>query len=242
MTIFIKQFLIHIEKILKNLYNNLCWGYIVEVENIILDLIYPNVCGFCGKICKNNVCEECKIRLKDIIKFTKIISNNSMYDELIYFCEYDGKIRDKILEYKFHNGAYLHKFFSEIMIKNEKGYSIFKNYDIITTVPIHRKRKVDRGYNQSELIAKDIAKKFANLKYLSTLKKVKNNVAQSLLKETQRKQNVINVYKLLNVDILGKKVILLDDICTTGATANECSKMLKQAGAKKIAVVTIAKG
>ena len=174
-------------------------------------------------------------------KFNKISYNNMEFDEHIFFCKYEGTIREKILDYKFSNKAYLYRFFTEIITKSEKKYSFFKKYDIITPVPIHKKRKLKRGYNQTELIARCIAKNYENLRYMDTLKRVKHTVSQSLLNKVAREQNIKNAYKINNVSLEDKSVILFDDIYTTGATANECCKLLKKAGAKKVAVVTIAK-
>ena len=209
--------------------------------NIILDLIYPNVCGLCNEICKNSICEKCEGILKRLTSFNIVRYNNKEFSTHIFFCIYDGIIREKILEYKFKNKAYLYKFFSEIITKNEKEYNFFEKYDIITSVPIHRKRKLQRGYNQTELIAKKITRGYKEITYLNTLKKIKHTSPQSALSRTQREKNIKNVYKILNVSVKGKKILLFDDIYTTGATVNECSRVLRCAGAKEVAVVTIAK-
>lgn len=110
-------------------------------------------------------------------------------------------------------------------------------------VPIHKKRKRQRGYNQSELITKEIASKLENLEYQNkVLQKVKHTIPQSSLSKEQRKRNVESVYKIINKEkIKNKKVILFDDIYTTGATVKEIAKLLKQNGASKILVLTIAK-
>ncbi len=101
---------------------------------------------------------------------------------------------------------------------------------------------LERGYNQSALIAKEIAKNIKEIKYLDTLKKVKNNQRQSTLKKEERKQNVKNVYEIQNKQIIeGKRIILVDDIYTTGNTVNECSRVLKSNKVSDILVLTLAK-
>ncbi len=211
-----------------------------EIENIL----FPPCCLLCGKLNCSIWCEECKKELyeKAILKIEK--KDSSYYFEKhMYLFRYEGKIRNLILNYKFKDKSYLYQIFSEIIIKNEKICGILKKYDIIIPVPIHSKRKRQRGYNQSELIAKQIAKAQQNLHYENkVLQKIKYTVPQSSLKKEQRKQNVQNVYKLINQEkIKNKKIILLDDIYTTGSTANACAKLLKENGAKEIIVVTIAK-
>ena len=105
-----------------------------------------------------------------------------------------------------------------------------------------KKRYKERGYNQSLLIAREIAKN-ENVKLRNNvISKVKNNNTQSKLNKEERAENVKNVYKITNnKEIIDKNILLIDDIFTTGATLNECSKMLKQASAKKVDVLTIAK-
>ena len=100
-----------------------------------------------------------------------------------------------------------------------------------------------RGYNQSSLIAKKLVKDITNLTCREdVLIKDKNNKRQSDLNRHQRQENVKNVYKVINKEkIYNKKILLFDDIYTTGATVNECAKELKENGAKEILVFTIAK-
>ena len=136
----------------------------------------------------------------------------------------------------------MYKTFAKLILKNEKICRIIKSYDIIVPVPIHKKRKNERGYNQSELIAKEIAKNIKEIKYQNPLKKIKNNERQSELKKYQRKQNVKNVYEIQKKQIIqDKRIILFDDIYTTGSTVNECAKILKQNNVREILVLTLAK-
>lgn len=103
-------------------------------------------------------------------------------------------------------------------------------------------KKSKRGYNQTELLAKNLSKNLKIPYNYNILVKSKNNQTQSLLEKSQREKNVENVFKIKNPSkIKDKNIILLDDIYTTGATVRECSKILKNAGAKKILVFVIAK-
>lgn len=125
----------------------------------------------------------------------------------------------------------------------KKYVELFGSYDIISAVPIHKKRKHDRGYNQSELIAKELAKNIPNTIYKNILKKTINNQRQSELKKEERLENVKNVYQIQNRQIIeNKRIVLFDDIYTTGSTVNECSRVLKENGAKEILVLTLASG
>ena len=126
----------------------------------------------------------------------------------------------------------------------KKSFEKLKKYDIIIIVPISNKRKLERGYNQSELIAKEISKIIEVPIEKKVLYKIKNTVPQSTLNKKQREENAKGVYKAKNINrIYNKKILLIDDIYTTGNTVNECANILIQKGIKRknIGVLTIAK-
>lgn len=210
--------------------------------NNILDLLYPNVCGICGEICKDSLCKKCENAIKKY-KIDLISKNPKMYfDESMHIFKYDEITRQKIIEYKFQEKSYLYKMFAKIILKNEKVCGFFEKYDIMIPVPIHKKRRLKRGYNQTELIAKEICKNVDLELKTNVLIKQKNIVAQSELNKNERIQNIKNAFGIKNVnEIRNKNVLLFDDIYTTGSTVNECSRILKQVGVNKIGVLTIAK-
>jgi len=126
----------------------------------------------------------------------------------------------------------------------EKSFENLKKYDIIIIVPISKQRKKERGYNQSYLIAKEISKIIKIPIAKKVLYKIKNTTPQSLLNKKQREENAKGVYKAPNTTKLyDKKILLIDDIYTTGNTVNECTKILLNNGVKRqnIGVLTIAK-
>lgn len=147
-----------------------------------------------------------------------------------------------MLSYKFKDKSYLYKTFTNFIIKNEKFCSILKSYDIIIPVPISSKRNKERGYNQSYLIAKELSKCFDIKLVDDCLYKSKNIIEQSKLSKEERQENIKGVYGLLHEEKLeNKKIILVDDIFTTGSTVNECCKTLKIANTNQICALTIAK-
>lgn len=211
-----------------------------EIERIV----FPQCCFICGKLVSEIWCEECKKKLQDkaIFKIERKEKGEYYFERHLYLFWYQNEIRKLLLDYKFNDKSYLYQIFSEIMIKNEKICGIFKKYDIMMPVPIHNKRKKQRGYNQSALIAKEIAKQIEELEYQEVVEKVKDTLPQSSLKKEQRRVNIQNVYKIKKkAKIEQKKVILLDDIYTTGSTVNAIAKVLKENGVKEILVLTIAK-
>ncbi len=211
----------------------------------ILDLIFPPVCGICNKKINTYLCGKCE---KEINKITCVGENrydNKYFSTHMYLFKYEGIIRNKIISYKFNDKPYLYKTFCEIFVKNKKVCEFLKKYDIIISVPMYKKKKNQRGYNQSELIAKEIAKKTENIEYRNDiLLKIKNTARQSSLNKEQRKENIKNAYLIKSSNkeyILNKNILIFDDIYTTGSTANECAKMLKEAGAKDVGILTIAR-
>lgn len=209
----------------------------------ILDLIFPPVCGICNKKINTYLCGKCE---KEINKITCVGENrydNKYFSTHMYLFRYEGIIRSKIISYKFDDKPYLYKTFCEIFVKNKKVCEFIKNYDIIISVPMYKKKKNQRGYNQSELIAKETAKKVENIEYRNDiLIKIRNTAKQSSLNKEQRKENLKNAYVVNNNEyILNKNILIFDDIYTTGSTANECAKTLIEAGAKDVGILTIAR-
>ena len=173
-------------------------------------MIYPPVCGFCGKLDKNSLCNKCKIRIQKnaICKIEDYRETTSFFDEHLYLFQYDGEIRNAILNFKFNEQAYIYKTFLEILKNNEKICTQIKKYDIIMPIPISKKRFKQRGYNQSALIARNLAKTL-NIDYKeNVLVKIKNNKPQSELGQHERSANVKDVYKLKETKKVYKKNIL----------------------------------
>ncbi len=151
-------------------------------------------------------------------------------------------IRKIILNYKFNDKSYLYKTFVNFLLKNEKFFEILQSYDTMIPVPISQKRRKERGYNQSELIAKEITKAIGNHYDNQCLFKTRNIIEQSKLNKEERQKNIQGVYELRHEKLLqDKKILLIDDIYTTGSTVNECARMLEQAKPKFIGVFTLAK-
>ena len=123
-------------------------------------MIYPPVCGICGKLDKNSLCNKCKIKLQknSLCKIESYKETSSFFDEHICLFQYRGEMRDLILNYKFNEKTYTYRTFLEFIKNNENICAQIKKYDIIIPVPISKKRMRQRGYNQSAIIAKHLAK------------------------------------------------------------------------------------
>lgn len=224
----------------------------------VLNFLFPPVCGICLKKDKNWICDECLNKLNSELKLKKIRIDKNISEKIykvvyetnniikiFYLFEYKDLIRKKIIEFKFNDKSYLYKTFSNIILKNKKICKLLNSYDIIIPVPMFEKKKSKRGYNQTELISKEIAERLDIMFNNNILFKIKENKTQSLLNYHERKQNVLNVYKINDSEtknVSNKKIILFDDIYTTGFTVKECIKELEKLNPKKIDVLVLAKG
>lgn len=217
---------------------------ISNLKTEILDFLFPPICGICGKLDKNWICDVCRKRIKKLEKFNSNykIEGNMYFDKFLYCYTYKGIIRKLLLQYKFSNKAYLSYFFANLILNNKKIDEILKFYDIMIPVPMDKIKKKKRGYNQTELISSILCKKLKILEDKKSLVKIKQTKTQSTLNQEERRNNIKNAFLVNNKEkIRNKKIILFDDIYTTGATVNEISKILKKAGAKEILVLVIAK-
>ena len=146
-----------------------------------------------------------------------------------------------MINFKFESSPYISNFFAENILKDKILCRNLVNYDIIIPVPMSKYKLKQRGYNQTELISKKLSKTLKITEEKILLKK-DNIKTQSKLLKTGRSRNIRGAFYIIeNEKIKNKKIILLDDIYTTGATIRECTKILKEAGAKDILVLVIAK-
>lgn len=210
----------------------------------LLGLFFPQVCSVCGKLNNKGLCIKCKNKIEKlaIFQMTKENLKEGYFQELIAIFPYEGIIRQLLLAYKFHEKSYMCVCFVNFILKNKKIFEKLQTYDTIIPVPISKKRMKERGYNQSLLIARKISRELNISLQANCLFKTRNSIEQSKLNKEQRKANIQNVYELQNREILNnKKILLIDDIYTTGSTANECAKVLQQAKPDKIDVLVVAK-
>ena len=152
---------------------------------------------------------------------------------------YENRVRDSLLRYKFgrltgYAGIYA-RFMAKCIDENEISC------DIITWVSVSRKRMRERGYDQSELLAEATAK-LLGIPCVRTLNKVRRTVRQSRIKsDAGRKENVKGAYRCVSAEqIAGKRVLLVDDIVTSGSTLAECARVLKEAGAASVCAAAVA--
>lgn len=149
-------------------------------------------------------------------------------------CKYTSIGKRLAANLKFHDRTHLAKSMAQMMFN--AGGEVLKTADIIAPIPLHRRRKFFRKYNQSALLAEALTKHATKAEYMpNLLKRVRATTPQTRLNYKERKENVFAAFELLkNTQIEGKTILLIDDVMTTGATMNACAKALREGGAKQV--------
>ncbi len=213
-----------------------------KILNFVLDLIYPPKCVFCGTVLdKSDLCSECEKTLP-YTKGDSIYQKFPFVNKCISPLYYKDNVREAVLRYKFGGSSCYNLRFGTIMSDCAENNLDCGSIDMISYIPLSRKRQKKRGYNQSELLARQISKN-TGVPCEATLKKIKNNKAQSSIKDRkQRAANVVGAYRVIDERKLkGKHILLVDDVVTTGATLGECARMLKNSGAEAVYAITLAR-
>lgn len=229
-------------------------------NNIILDLLYPkhitcNICsndifekennGICSECQKTlpkivgQVCFRCGIPIHSIDRYCDLCKKSKPYEMARSCYEYKDNIVTLIHNFKFHNARYLAEDFAKDLcnLYKEKKYDC----DIIVPVPMTESRLKSRGYNQAGLLANELAKLLNLPVDEQNLLKVKDTKSQVGLDFSERKNNLLDAFKTKDKKFFkGKKVLIVDDIFTTGATIECCAKALKKGLASEVFAITIA--
>jgi ComF family protein len=154
---------------------------------------------------------------------------------------FDGSLQAAIHRWKYEGKTHLTPFFAEWMAEGLNRYWDLSSIDLLIPVPLHPKRLRERGFNQALLLAKELSRRTEIPCFKTILRKKKPTLPQVNLSGGEREKGLRGVFQVIErEELLGKSVLLVDDVYTTGATVNECSKALVRGGAKKVAVLTLA--
>ena len=209
-----------------------------EICRSAVSLFMPNRCPFCDRLvgATEYWCEDCYNKLPFIEESSELPEH---IDGIMSCCRYKGRARSAVLRMK--KGSYIYAPEAFAVLMTELVGDIIQNVDIVTAVPCSFWRGVQLGYRHAERIAKDIA--FRSNKPYKRLAKVSGKkLEQKKLNREERLENARNSYKIGdNKYILGKNILIVDDVCTTGATLSVIAGQLKMAGAVKVYAVTFAR-
>lgn len=206
----------------------------------ILHLIYPPKCMFCGKLLKNAddvYCSDCYESLPDFDGPDRKISG---FAQVLATFSYEGGVRRSIHNLKFaglrDNAVVLGAWMAGTVRDKVK-----KPVDYVSWVPCSNARRWKRGYDQAECLARVVAAELG-ISCICTLRKKKNNKPQSSLRGgASRRANVMGVYEPVCPEVWqGKRVLLIDDVLTTGSTLAECGKVLRRYGVASLVCAVVA--
>ena len=206
-------------------------------------LLFPNRCVLCREILSTDdfLCPACREETETYEKITKHSAGENIADAVHCFV-YRGKIRQAILRYKFRHAKSYHLYFGAEMAKRLQAEDVLDwKPDVITYVPIGPWRMWQRGYNQSELLAGEISK-VIGVPVEKLLKKRWFVKRQSTLSKVERKTKIKGKFQGFSREkMAGKRILLVDDVFTTGSTVCECARILKIFGALEVYCITLAK-
>ena len=209
-----------------------------KVERNILDFFFPRRCPFCGAVAgKELLCKKC-------LRSLPFTGDHAVREGTFGRCAaplyYEDSVREAILQFKFKAKLGGLSCFGMLMAEcAAEHYS--GAFDAITWVPVSKKRLKKRGFDQTRYLTGSMCVDW-HVAPIETLRKVTDNPPQSTLEtEEQRRANVLGVYEAVNAEqFRGKRLLLVDDILTTGATLSECVRVLKEAGAGEVMCLTLA--
>ena len=204
------------------------------IVQAVWNLLFPPKCILCGRVLEKaelDLCRSCRVEAPVCPQGGGKLSFLDSWTAVWY---YEGNVRNSLLRYKFHRARHYAPGYGRLLaMRLLTQYP--DGFDLLTWVPVSRFRKFTRGYDQVELLARAVGAELG-MKPVRTLRKIRNNRPQSGISgQAERRANVLGVYRVVSPEtVRGKRIALLDDIITTGATAGECARVLLTAGAKEI--------
>jgi len=221
----------------------------MKIVDLFLDFIYPPRCVICsellGDMSSNHICDSCIKDAKysdnetDYRDYLSVISGENIYfDYGFSLFRYDF-VKESIERFKFFGERNLGRVYAHLLYEKLSNSDILKSADYITYVPLNKSRLKSRGYDQAKFLAEEFSKS-AGIEFLeNALVRTKDTVPQYRLKANERIGNVKGAFAVGRSDLKGN-IIIIDDIFTTGATINECARVLKENGADKVGFITFA--
>lgn len=205
----------------------------------LLDLLFPPKCLLCNRVLEKDqldLCGECRVQqpLHPVSK-----NKFTFIDSWLALWYYKDEARQSLLRYKFQGKRCYAAGYGRLLSMKVQQEMDGK-FDLITWVPVSKARRFNRGYDQVELLAKAVSAEL-NVPCEDCLRKIRNNKPQSgIVGQAKRRANVLGVYKPIDKAVIaGKRILLMDDIITTGATAGECARVLLTAGAREVHVAVL---
>ena len=205
----------------------------------LMEWLYPRKCILCRCLLskeETDLCSQCR---SDQPEYSYGRKKVPYLADLTAVWEYHGDVRSSMHRYKFGSARHYAPAYGRLLAM--RILRDLPSADLVTWVPVSRKRLRERGYDQVQLLAEAVAPELG-IPAAALLNKFRDNQPNSELKNPEeRRANVLGVYRAVDQELLrGKRVLLLDDIITTGATASECARVLLSAGAEEVIFAAVA--
>ncbi len=224
-----------------------------------LGMLYPQTCYFCGEISRDSICEECadkveyiqEPRCKKCGKPIRYAENEFCHDceEREFFYDqgksiwlHKGPVRWSIYQFKYHNRRVFAQFYAKEWWRLYREKIKEWGIDVIIPIPLHRKRRRKRGYNQAEILARELGKRCGIPVDAKSVVRVVHTKPQKELNHTERNKNLRRAFCVTNRWKKNQNILLIDDIYTTGNTIDSVAQILKEKGAQKVYFLTISIG
>ena len=225
----------------------------MSIVSPIIDLFYPQYCLGCfEEIAEDNfnICLDCRTNLP-VTNFNSVEENELKklfkgripvhHAISLYYFSKRGKIQNLIHMLKYKNKQKIGEFFGQLLGEEILNSPYFTSVDYIVPIPLHQKKFKLRGYNQNTLFGKTLSEKISAIYSEKNVKRTKNTVSQTNKTKEERFLNTENVFEMVDFEKFeNKHILLIDDIITTGATIESCSKELLKIKNIKISIASIA--
>jgi len=216
------------------------------ITNAVLGLAYPPRCQACGRsmalFSGGVLCGDCYNGIKTDPGGFLINTDIFHFDASRSVCVYEGAIRECIHKFKYGNRAASGRLFKKLMAEFAEKYMDMRRFDWLVPVPLHRDKEKERTFNQSGLLAIWLSQSSGVPVLNKNLVRVRPGRPQIASSKNKRISDIKGAFKVSRPrSMLGKTILLVDDVLTTGATANECSNVIKKAGADCVEVLTLAR-
>ena len=212
----------------------------MRLIHFLLHILFPPKCILCNALLEKNELDLCRSCRVDSPEYPSGKRKLQFLDSFTAVWYYEGSVRHSLLRFKFYGRRNLAPGYGRVLaMKLLREHP--EGFDVLTWIPVSRLRKLRRGYDQCQLLAEAVGREL-DMEPVPALKKIRNNRQQSrILGEARRRANVLGVYRVADPELVkDKRILLLDDIVTTGATAGEAARVLLTAGASEVHCAAVA--
>ena len=212
----------------------------MKIYHWLMSVLFPSKCVLCGALLQKeetDLCNSCRLDAPEYPNRKRTVQFLDSFAAVWY---YEGSVRSSLLRFKFRNARSYASAYGRLLAM-KLLQTAPEEFDCLTWIPVSRFRKLRRGYDQVELLANAVGKELG-MTPVSLLKKVRHNRPQSGIRDAAaRRANVLGAYRVTDPGAAAdKRILLLDDILTTGSTASEAARVLKTAGAKEVHCAAVA--